>query len=135
MITCPQRRIFPFPVISIGTDIIDIARVASKRDAVMRRVLLPAEHDYCLDRGTPDQAVAGHFAAKEAAFKALRVNEDGGMSWHDIEITHKSGGAPRVLLHGTAKHLAESHGMKSIEISISHVKEFAVATAVCEWKD
>ncbi len=120
-------------MITIGTDIIDVARVTKKRDAVITRVLIDKECEYCLSSGNPNQSLAGHFAAKEAVYKALRINNDKGVSWKDIEITHQHIGAPCIILHNKAKKYADSNGMINIQISISHVKDFATATAVCEW--
>ncbi len=120
-------------MITVGTDIIDVARISKKRDAVINRVLIDEERAYCLSSGDPNQSLAGHFAAKEAVYKALRINNDNGISWKDIEITHKNNGTPNVLLHNKAKEYADYNKMIDIQISISHVKDFATATAVCEW--
>ncbi|MCK5851547.1 holo-ACP synthase [bacterium] len=120
-------------MITVGTDIIDVARITKKRDAVISRVLIDKERGYCLSSGNPDQSLAGHFAAKEAVYKALRINNDNGISWKEIEIIHLNSGAPSVVLHNKAKKYADSNGMINIQISISHVKDFATATAVCEW--
>lgn len=120
-------------MITIGTDIIDVARVAKKSNAVIKRVLNDEERDYCLNSGDISQSLAGHFAAKEAVYKALHINTDNGISWKDIEITHQNAGAPNVILHNKAKEHAELNRIINIQISISHVKDFATATAVCEW--
>lgn len=121
-------------MLTIGTDIIDVARVEKKHDAIVARVLRENEKKYCLGSANLHQAIAGHFAAKEAIYKALNINEDAGISWLDIEISHKSSGAPFVQLYNNAKKHADENGLIYIQISISHVKEFATATAICEWK-
>ncbi len=121
-------------MITVGTDIIDVARITKKRDAVINRVLIDKECGYCLSSGDPNQSLAGHFAAKEAVYKALRISNDNGISWKDIEITHQNNGIPDVILHNKAKEYADSNGIINIQISISHVKDFATATAVCEWE-
>jgi len=120
-------------MITVGTDIIDVARVAKKKDAIIKRVLVNNESDYCLNSGDVNQTLAGHFAAKEAVYKALRINEDNGISWKDFEIIHSRSGAPSIIFHSKAKNYIESNGLIDIQISISHVKDFATATAVCEW--
>lgn len=122
-------------MITIGTDIVDVERIAKTRDAVIQRVLSASEKEYCLGQALPDLHLAGRFAAKEAVFKALRAPSPNGISWYDIEIVNEASGAPRVVLHGNAKLLAEQRGMASVHISLSHVRDFAVATAVCEWKE
>ena len=121
-------------MITVGTDIIDVARVAKKQDAIIKRVLVDNESDYCLRSGNIDQTLAGHFAAKEAVYKALRIEKDKGISWKDIEIIHSNNGAPSIIFHSKAKKFVESNNLIDIQVSISHVKDFATATAVCEWK-
>lgn len=122
-------------MITIGTDIIDVERIAKSRDAMIQRVLSASEKEYCLGQALPDLHLAGRFAAKEAVFKALRAPSPNGISWHDIEIVNEPSGAPRVILHGNAKLYAGNSGIVNIHISLSHVRDFAVATAVCEWKE
>ena len=121
-------------MITIGTDIVDVDRVSSARDALLARVLLPAERTYCLGQASPDLHVAGRFAAKEAVFKALRPPSPNKISWHDIEVINEPGGAPRAILTGAAREHASNVGIVAVHISLSHVRDFAVATAVCEWK-
>jgi len=119
---------------TIGTDIIDVARIKKKQNAIIKRVLTTTEKYYCLLSGAPAQSIAGHFAAKEAVYKALNLNDDNGISWRDIEISHKSSGAPFVILHNNAKSHAENNGLTNIQLSISHINDYATATAICEWK-
>jgi len=121
-------------MVTVGTDIIDVARVAKMRDAIIKRVLVDGECDYCLNSGNIDQTFAGHFAAKEAVYKALRIEKDKGISWKDIEIIHSTNGAPSIIFHSNAKKYVESNDLIDIQVSISHVKDFATATAVCEWQ-
>ena len=121
-------------MITIGTDIVDVERVSSARDALLARVLLPSERDYCLAQASPDLHIAGRFAAKEAVFKALRPPSPNSISWHDIEVVNDPGGAPRAVLAGAALEHARKSGIVEVHISLSHVRDFAVATAVCEWR-
>ena len=120
-------------MITVGTDIIDVARVAKKQDAIIKRVLVDNESDYCLQSGNIDQTLAGHFAAKEAVYKALRIEKDEGISWKDIEIIHSTNGSPSIIFHSKAEKYVKSNNLIDIQVSISHVKDFATATAVCEW--
>jgi holo-[acyl-carrier protein] synthase len=121
-------------MITIGTDIVDVARVSEKLDALIARVLLPHERAYCEAQANPPQHVAGRFAAKEAVFKALRAPSPNGISWCDIEVVNEPGGTPVARLHGAAEALAAERGLTHLYLSIAHVKEFATATAVCEWE-
>lgn len=107
-------------MIGIGTDIIEISRVRkSLNDAFLRKVLSPYEIRLCVNFRTERiiEYVAGRFAAKEAIIKALSDYELPRMQ--DIIILNDEKGKPVV----TYKNF-------DILVSISHEKEYAVATAV-----
>jgi len=122
-------------MITIGTDIIDVARIRTSEPALARRVLLPSERDYCAVQADPPLHMAGRFAAKEAVFKALNAPAPNRISWHDIEVINDKRGAPVVYLHGAAAVLAAERRLRGTCLSIAHVRDFAIATAVCEWPD
>ena len=52
-----------------------------------------------------------------------------------IEVTRRRGGPPEIALHGTALERAEKMGVKRIALSLSHSREFAVASVVLEATD
>lgn len=114
----------------VGVDIVEIPRVeASVRRFGQRfldRVYTDAEQAYC--RGRAPQ-LAGRFAAKEAISKALGTGIRR-IHWRNIEILPDRAGAPKVTLHGRAKARFESMRLQSMEVSISHSRDNAVATAV-----
>src|SRR3954468_1046856 len=75
-------------IVSIGIDIIEIRRVRevlARTPRFRERVFTERERAYCDSRGdaVAAQHYAARFAAKEAAFKALRTGWRGGLSWHD----------------------------------------------------
>ena len=113
-----------------GVDIIEIDRV--KRvyerygERFLRRIYTSREVAYC--RGRAPQ-LASRFAAKEATMKALGTGVRG-IRWRDIEVVRGRGQAPRIELHGTAKARAERIGLSQIAISLSHSKDFAVASVI-----
>ncbi len=76
-------------------------------------------------------AVAGRWAAKEAVLKAL-----GGsiahIPYHSIAVLRTGSGAPRVELVGAAAAALVANGGLQVHLSISHEREFAVATVVIE---
>jgi len=115
---------------AVGVDIIEIDRV---RQSVQRfgerfldRVYTEAEQAYC--RGRAPQ-LAGRFAAKEAVSKALGTGIRR-IHWRNIEVLPNQAGAPRVTLYGRADKRFAALGLTSIEVSISHSRENAVAVAV-----
>ena len=55
-----------------------------------------------------------------------------GVPWKSIEVYRQRGKAPEILLHGNAKNKAEELGIKRIALSISHSRNYAVATVVAE---
>ena len=117
-------------MLTTGVDIIEIERIqrALERwgDRFLRRIYTEDEAAYC--RGRPPN-LAGRFAAKEAAMKALGTGLRG-VGWKDIEVIRNEAGAPSVLLHGRAKVRAETLGVRKMSLSLSHSRNYAVAFVV-----
>lgn len=116
--------------ISVGVDIIEIHRVAATLERFgerfLNRIFTPGEIAYC--RGRAPQ-LAARFAAKEAVMKALGTGTRG-VAWREVEVTRKPTGEPGIQLHGRAAARAEKLGIDRIAISISHSREYAVASVV-----
>jgi holo-[acyl-carrier protein] synthase len=114
----------------VGVDIIEIGRVQGVLDRwgtrFVNRIYTPAEIEYCRGR-VPELAV--RFAGKEAVMKALGTGRRG-VSWRDIEILADKRRAPLVFLHGRARRRARRLGMKDVAISLSHSRDYAVASVV-----
>jgi holo-[acyl-carrier protein] synthase len=115
---------------AVGVDIIEIGRV---RDSVERfgerfldRVYTEAEQAYC--RGRAPQ-LAGRFAAKEAISKVLGTGIRR-IHWRNIEILPNRAGKPEVTLHGRARERFQALALSTVEVSISHSRENAVAVAI-----
>ena len=107
-----------------GIDIIEIARIkkAIERwgDDFLKHIFNLEEIAYSNRQKNPYQHFAVRFAAKEAVFKAVG---DQKMSWKDLTISHDSDGKPVCTYH--------SQGFtKKIIISLSHCKDYAVASAI-----
>ena len=115
-----------------GVDIIEIKRgekvALSYGDRFLKRIYTDGEIKYC--RGRAPQ-LASRFAAKEAVMKALGTGIRG-VGWRDVEVTRKRGMAPDIKLHGRAQKRASQIGLKGLAISLSHSKEFAVASVIGE---
>ena len=113
-----------------GIDLIEVERFRSQKPEIrsrfLARVFTPAELEYC---GENDQHLAGHFAAKEAAAKALGCGI-GEVSWQEIEILNDELGAPVLNLYGKAAALSEQLGLREWSVSITNLKEYAAAIAV-----
>lgn len=112
--------------ISVGADIIEISRIKklidTKGEEFLKKIYTNQEISYCENRKKSKfQSYAARFAAKEAIYKALSdyINYD--YKWTDFEIVNKENGKPEVVF----KH--KINNLDSIDISISHCKEYAVA--------
>jgi holo-[acyl-carrier protein] synthase len=120
--------------IKIGTDICSIARVtrAWQRfgQRFLERTLTAHEIAYVLAHPahTPSR-LAARLAAKEAASKALGTGWRA-LSWKEIEVVHLPSGAPALALSGRAEKLARDKGLAHWEVSLSHEREFAIATVL-----
>lgn len=119
----------------VGVDLIEIERIGLTYSRYPRRFLekiyTPAEQAYC--RGRAPQ-LASRFAAKEAVMKALGTGVRG-VSWRDIEVQRKRGRAPEIVLHDRAKARAKNMGIVRIAVSLSHSREFAIASVVAQTAD
>jgi holo-[acyl-carrier protein] synthase len=122
-------------ILGIGVDLVDTARI----DTLMRRhgtrflqkVFTPEEIDYCTKRHDAAVCLAGRFAAKEAAFKALSAGRSLGIGFKEISVKMVRN-TPGLVLTGKAFMRAEDLGVKRMLISISHDKGCAVAVVVLE---
>ena len=105
----------------IGIDIVEIKRFASfkKRDEpFLLKVFSKEELDYCFSFRDPNSHLAGIFAAKEAASKALGTKK---FPFISLQIKHTKDGMP-VVWKGRKK--------LQVHISIAHAWKLAVAIAV-----
>jgi holo-[acyl-carrier protein] synthase len=124
-------------IVSIGIDIIEIRRVRevlARTPRFRERVFTDGERAYCGARGAPAAAqhYAARFAAKEAAFKALRTGWRDGLSWHHVEVVSDELGAPLLRLSGHALELFDRLGATHAHLSLSHTAEHAVAQVLFE---
>jgi holo-[acyl-carrier protein] synthase len=114
----------------IGTDIIEIDRVKHVLERYGERFL---NRVYTKDElkiyGHLTPALAASFASKEAVMKLLGTGNRG-VAWREIETLNHPSGKPYIRLNGRAKKVAEKMGLKEIDVSMSHSKEYATATAI-----
>lgn len=117
-------------ILGIGLDATDIPRVAEVferyGDRFLRRVFTDGEIAYCTRRRNPVPHLAGRFAAKEAAMKALGTGHSRGVLWKDIEVV-RGGGPPRLQLSGGAERRAASMNVRGSLLTITHSETLALA--------
>jgi holo-[acyl-carrier-protein] synthase len=115
----------------IGTDIVSLERINQvrlKHIGFSKRILTPNEEKLYL-KNSDLAFLAGRFAAKEAISKALGVGI-GKLSWQNIEILPNAFGKPDVIFLGDLQDLMMKE--TRVHLSISHEKDYAVATAIWE---
>jgi holo-[acyl-carrier protein] synthase len=114
---------------------IDLLSVDEVRDAIaahderyLQRVYTDAERRDC---GEEPERLAARFAAKEALIKALRPDGEA-VPWRDIEVRRDPAGWTELELHGSAARLADSQGVVSSAVSLTHDRDRASAVVVLE---
>lgn len=118
----------------VGSDIIEISRVrmaALRHPAFYDRILSSREKEYCRGKADPAPTLAGRFAAKEAILKCLGCGLKG-LSWQDLEILPDEMGAPQAFFSGKLQGVLAEKGIKTVKISISHSRDYAMAVAIGE---
>ncbi len=113
--------------ISTGVDLVEVDRFLNInpriKERFFRRVFTLQE------LSDPDQSMqhlAGKFAAKEAAAKALGCGI-GIVSWQELEILNDANGKPELILHDHAQQVATQSGWSTWSLSISHTRTHALA--------
>lgn len=123
-------------IVGTGVDITEISRIedALRRhgDHFRRKLFTPAEIHYCERFKRKAERYAARFAAKEAAFKALGTGWGKGVRWLDVEVTHRPGGRPDLLLHGRAAELSRQLKVSRTAISLSHGDHYVIAQVIFE---
>lgn len=119
-----------------GIDIIEVSRVEDAIDNLgdnfLNRIFTENEIDYCnKSKKMKYQHFAARFAAKEAVFKAIsnEIKSRDDLVWKQIEVISEESGRPKINID-LLKTLNISKNIESIDISLSHIAEFAVASVV-----
>lgn len=121
-------------IVGLGIDIASIDRIRSVLgrygDRFWERVLTPDERALLGRRPDRALALAGRWAAKEAAIKALRGKP--GYQYQQLEILRARGDAPRIHFYGRAAEAAAELGVVRAHVSITHDAGVAAAVVVLE---
>ena len=118
-----------------GTDIIEISRIKSSiertGDRFLNLIYTPKEIEYCESKKNAKFShYAGRFAAKEAIFKAVSslLKDKFEISWHNAEVLNDKYGNPKIEFRNVDNDNFKK--IESIDISISHSRDYAVASVV-----
>jgi len=123
-------------ILGLGTDIVEVARIASlvdrHGDRFLQRVFRPDELGLARARGPAGPAaLAARWAAREAFLKALGGDPQG-IPYRDVEVRGGGTKPPTLLLHGRAAAALARVGATRIHVALSHERGYAVATVVLE---
>ena len=120
-------------VTAVGIDIIETARIKSALERFgerfLKRILGPEERLLYAGRRDRFEFLAGRFAAKEAAVKALGKYLDRRPPLHAIQVLNDDSGQPRLVFPEKITGLLT--GVNCL-ISISHSRQNAVAVVIFE---
>ena len=121
-------------ILGLGIDVASIERMRAVLDRhgerMWTRILTPAEQAALVRRRDRATALAGRWAAKEAAVKAF--SGSAGALWQDFEVLRAPSGAPEMHFHGRAALAAGRLGVARAFVSITHDAGVAAAVVVLE---
>ena len=117
--------------IAIGTDIVEIQRIASalerQGDKFVQRILTESEIAEYQARGNSVAFLAKRFAAKEAIAKALGTGIGRGISFQHMIVSNNSDVAPQAELQANAAERLKQLGGTNVLLSLSDEKNYALA--------
>jgi holo-[acyl-carrier protein] synthase len=121
--------------VRVGIDLVDVEDVRDALrllpDSYLRRVYTDREVADCSGlAGVDARRLAARFAAKEAALKVLRP-EDDAVAWPAIEVREHAGGAV-LQLGEQARALADRRRVIRMTLSLGHTRETAFAIVVAD---
>ena len=118
--------------IKCGIDIIEVERIKESIETLgesfLNKIFTKSEIEYCNSKKNMKyQHFAARFAAKEAIFKAISsiLENKFEVSWQNVEVLVDEKGKPKVYFLGV-----EFPRIQSIDISLSHLKEYAIANCM-----
>jgi holo-[acyl-carrier protein] synthase len=123
-------------IIGLGSDIVDVRRIASvierHGERFLGRIFTETERAKAERRANAVETYAKRFAAKEACAKALGTGLRRGVFWRDIGVVNLAGGRPTMKLTGgalTRLHAITPPGCEA-RIDVSLTDEGPTAQAI-----
>ena len=114
----------------LGLDLTEVGRIAETLERHGERFLSRVFREGEILRRRHPRAfaehVAGRFAAKEAAMKALGTGWHG-VAFREIEIARDARGKPRIAFQGRALERSRALRVLSAEVTITHARDLAAA--------
>jgi holo-[acyl-carrier protein] synthase len=122
-------------IFGIGTDLIEVKRVADKmgKKAGFRELVFSQnEITYCETKTFKYEHYAARFAAKEAFLKAIGTGWRNGTAFNEIEIYNDEVGKPEIRFIGNTAKTIKKMKIGNIFVSLSHLKSMACAMVIIE---
>jgi holo-[acyl-carrier protein] synthase len=123
-------------IYGVGTDLIEIARVARALERFgerfAERILCEPELKRFRGHVKPAHYLAKRFAAKEAFSKALGTGIHAPANWHGVWVVNQRSGQPRLEFSAALAALLEQRGVKRAHVSLTDEKDIAGATVILE---
>jgi holo-[acyl-carrier protein] synthase len=120
----------------VGVDAVGVQRLrrlVEDDEGRQASLFTTGELEYCLGKRRCYEHLAARFAAKEAVLKAFGTGITQRMRWTDVEVVNERSGRPQIRLDGAVATFAERHGLRDIDVSISHTEGLALAHALTVW--
>lgn len=121
----------------IGIDAVGVERLrrlVDGHDEAKERLFTARELDYCRGKRREYEHMAARFAAKEAVLKAFGTGISQRMRWTEVEVVNERNGRPRIVLDGAVAAFAERHGLRDLDVSLTHTEDLAFAQATTLWE-
>jgi len=122
-------------IYGIGIDLIEVERVKKSIEEIVgfkEKIFTSKEISYCESKSRKFEHFAARFAAKEAFFKAIGTGWRNGLAFNEIEVVNDNLGKPEMRFYGKSDDLHRKKKFKSVNVSISHLKEIASAVVIIE---
>ncbi len=118
----------------IGIDMVSIERIRCVWEKFgsrfVARILHTEEQDYFTQSHDPIRLLAGRFAVKEAASKALGLGIGRDISWRYIFARHNAHGAPQLRFTKQAEHIVRKKCITDQQLTLTYEGDYVVAMVV-----
>jgi len=123
-------------IVGVGIDLCQVSRLAELDERYgerfLRRVFTERELSRCRNPRRRHECLAGRFAAKEAALKALGTGLSQGIGWHDVELVGGESQRPTIEWHRRALEIFRARGAARSSVSVTHDGGMAAAVVILE---
>ena len=126
--------------VTTGIDIIEVERIKQAIKELdgnfLDRIYTEEEIEYCNNfKMSKYEHFAARFAVKEAVYKAISEFISGREDalWKNIEVNNLDSGKPVINVEKLRKNIkktANNMELREIDVSISHIKDYAVASVI-----